>query len=395
MQAPNKHYKSVKRMIHREKRPGPFAGKYRFSPYMACGHGCRYCDGRAEGYYVEGDFERDIVIRANAPELLAQELPKLREQGPICLTSGVSDAYQPVEREEQLTRRCAEVLARSRFPVTVQTKSDLVLRDIDLWEQVHRQAGFNLFVSLTWSDDGLRRLFEPHAAPIEARLHALTEFRRRGMNTGVLAMPFVPYAGDSEEQIATLLDRVREAGVAFAMPALMTLKRGRQWTTFMETIDGALPGLRADFERLYANSEPYGEPDGAYARRFSTTVHRLLDARGLPGLIPHTLYRGQFAAYDEVQILLEHMSQLYRWRGIDIRRLDQARRRYERWLDERRAHYNRRRSLSYRELDHELVHLARAGRLEHLLGNAKLAEFVMEVVLERRIFDYQTMGWSD
>ena len=393
MQAPNKHYKSVKRLIHREGQAGPFTGKYRFSPYMACGHGCRYCDGRHEGYYVEGDFERDIVIRENAPELLARELPKLREYGPICLTSGVSDAYQPVEREEQLTRRCAEVLARGRFPVTVHTKSDLVLRDIDLWEQVHRQAGFNLFVSLTWSDDSLRRLFEPHAASVEARLHVLGEFRRRGMNAGVLAMPFVPFVGDAEEQIAALLDRLREVGVAFAMPALMTLKRGRQWTAFMETIDRVLPGLRVDFERLYADSEPYGEPGAAYARSFHGKVHRLLDERGLLAEIPHALYRGQFAVYDEVQILLGHMSQLYRRRGTDTGRLDQARCGYQRWLDERRAHYNRRRSLSFRELDHELAHLARTGKLGELLGNARLAEFVATVVLERRTFDYPTMAW--
>jgi DNA repair photolyase len=362
---------------------------------MACGHGCRYCDGRHEGYYVEGDFERDIVIRENAPEVLVRELPKLRERGPICISSGVSDAYQPVEREEQLTRRCAEVLEQSRFPVTVHTKSDLVLRDIDLWEEVHRQAGFGLYISLTWTDDSLRRLFEPHAASVEARLATLREFKARGMTIGVLAMPFVPFVGDAPEQIAVLLDRLTDVGVSFVMPALMTLKRGRQWTAFMETIDQAVPALRTEFERLYADSGPYGEPATSYARGFAATVHRLLDERGLPAVIPHRLYREQFPLYDEVQILLAQMSQLYRQRGTDTRRLDQARRRYQRWLDERRAHYNRRRSLSYRELEHELVHLARTGKLAELLANPKLTGFVAELVLERRTFDELAMKWAD
>jgi len=395
MPAPNKHYKQVKRLIHREKQPGPFAGKYHFSPYMACGHGCRYCDGRHEAYFIEGDFERDIVIRQNAPELLTRELPKLRERGPICISSGVSDAYQPVEREEQLTRRCAEVLARGRLPVTVHTKSDLVLRDIDLWQEVHGQGGFGLYVSLTWTDDNLRRWFEPHAAPVDARLDALREYKQRGMTIGVLAMPFVPLVGDAAEQIEALLDRLVAVGVAFAMPALMTLKRGRQWTTFMETIDQVVPNLRPDFERLYADSEPYGEPAASYAQGFYATIRRMLEERGLPAVIPHRIYRDQFPPYDEVQILLAQMSQLYRQRGTDTRRLDQARRRYQRWLDERRVHYNRRRSLSFRELEHELVHLARTGKIAELLDNARLAEFVRTLVLERPTFDELAMRWSD
>ncbi len=391
----DKHYKDVKRLIHRQKPTGPFGGHYRFSPYMACGHACRYCDGRHEKYFVEGDFERDIVIRRNAPALLEQELPKLREQGPICISSGVSDAYQPVEAEEQLTRRCGEILAQHALPVIVQTKSRLVLRDAEIWDLVRRRSAFSLYVSLTWADDALRRIFEPHAAPVEARLETLSAFRQRGAHVGVLAMPFVPFVGDAEAQLRAWAKGVAAAGAAFALPGLMTLKRGRQWTAFMETIEREMPARRADFERLYESAGEYGEPAAGYARAFQGRVTRALRDVGLSPLIPHSLYRNQFALYDEIGILLGHLSQLYRERGADTTRLDRSRRRYDRWLAQRRRTYYRRRSLSFRELEHELAHLARTDKLTELLGNRRLAGFVAEVVLDRRVFNYHELKLED
>ena len=102
-----KIYRTVKKAIRREQLADPFTiSMYRFSPYHACEHGCSYCDGRAEKYYVDGVFDRDIIIRENEPELLELELPKLRERAPIGIGSGVTDVYQPVEVNERLMRRC-------------------------------------------------------------------------------------------------------------------------------------------------------------------------------------------------------------------------------------------------------------------------------------------------
>ena len=140
---------------------------------MACQHGCLYCDGRAEKYYVEGEFDRDIIIRSNLPEVLERELPKLREKGFVSIGSGVSDAYQPVEEQEKLMQKCAEILVQHPFPVTVLTKSALILRDIDLWTKVHERSGFMLVVSLAFADDELRSTFEPGAGTIEQRLTML------------------------------------------------------------------------------------------------------------------------------------------------------------------------------------------------------------------------------
>ena len=115
----HKHYRYVKKILRKNNLAGSFmCGRYSFSPYMACSHGCVYCDGRAEKYWVEGDFEKDIVVRKNLPELLSVELPKLRETATITIGSGISDAYQPPEIEEELMRRArrSSQLPTSPYP---------------------------------------------------------------------------------------------------------------------------------------------------------------------------------------------------------------------------------------------------------------------------------------
>ncbi len=186
----NTNFVTVKKLLKKENPAFPFGGKYRFSPYMACGHSCIYCDGRYEKYHVEGDFDRDIVVRENAPELLEKEIAKLREPGPICLSSGISDAYQPVEKELKITRQCAEILSQHKHPVVIHTKSSLVLRDIDYWEEVHNKSAFTLMISLTMSSDNIRKKLEPGASSVTEKLEAIKKFRSRGMNAGILAMPF-------------------------------------------------------------------------------------------------------------------------------------------------------------------------------------------------------------
>src|SRR5512135_2361489 len=129
-----KHYIDVRNVLTRSDLAQPFIpSKARFSPYRACEHACKYCDGRAEKYYVEGDFECDVVVRRNVPERLTQELEKLREPTIVSIGSGVSDPYQPVERSEMLMARSGAILESMSIPATVLTKSSLPMRDIDIW----------------------------------------------------------------------------------------------------------------------------------------------------------------------------------------------------------------------------------------------------------------------
>jgi len=255
----NRHYKEVKTALRKGNLANEFnLGKYGFSPYSACQHGCIYCDGRAEKYFVEGEFNKDIVIRKNLPELLAKEMKNLKEPGFISIGSGISDAYQPVEESEQLMKRCAEEIAVTDFPVTLLTKSSLVMRDIDAWSEVHRRSGFLLMVSLTFLDDTLRSTFEPGASSVEERLEMIKAFKKAGMYVGVLAMPFIPFISDTDENMQSLFKKLKSLNVDFIMPGGLTLRPGRQKDVFMELIKREYPGHLKGIEEIYKENRQSG-----------------------------------------------------------------------------------------------------------------------------------------
>jgi DNA repair photolyase len=368
-----------------------FVGKFGLSPYQACAHGCTYCDGRAERYFIEGEFDRDIVVRSNIATVFERELRGQRERGIVFIGSGVSDAYQPPEAEENLMRSCARLLADRALPATVLTKSHLALRDLDLWSEVNRKAGFVFMVSLMTLDDDLRRVFEPHASTIDERLDALCAFKAQGCATGVAAMPFLPGLSDGDDQIRLLAEGLSALDVDFVIPGGLTLRPGRQKQFFLETLRSFRPDLLTLYERLYGEDRPSGAPLSAYGE----SVHRraittLLEA-GLPIRMPHAVYHGRLPVYDEVHVLLQHMADLYAAHGRPVRRLREAQSRYSVWLLARKKVFNRRRSLRPGVIEWELKEMARTGALAELLANAKLGEFLRAVVLDGKLFDYRQM----
>ena len=387
------HYRTVKRAIRKGNIAEPFlAGRYSFSPYMACSHGCVYCDGRAERYYVEGDFERDVVIRRNLPELLEDELPKLREVGFVTVGSGISDAYQPPEIREELMRRSAEILARHPFPVAVLTKSAVVRRDIDLWKQVNARGGFNLYISLTFADDRLRQIFEPGASSVSERVEALRVFKEAGCRVGVMAMPLLPHISDTEENVRALFDMLLDVGVDFVMPAGLTLRPGRQKDFFLAVIEERFPDLLETYTALYANEAPSGSCVREYSAGSQKRLNELASDYGFPTMIPHSLFKGGLPLYDELFVLLCHMGELYSVRGVDPGRLTRSRNRYREWLLSRKRVFNRRRKMAQEDLEEELLECLRSDRMAQLVGNAKLSAFMREVVEEGKTFDYVQMA---
>jgi DNA repair photolyase len=368
--------------------------RFSFSPYMACGHGCRYCDGRAERYWVEGDFERDIVVRQNLPQLLRRELPRLRERAPVGIGSGITDAYQPLERRQGLMRECAAILADHRFPVTVLTKSSLVCRDIDLWEKVNRGSSFILNMSIATLDETVRRRFEPGASPIAARLATLREFRNRGMSVGVMAMPLLPFISDGEQDIRALVSAMKEAGAAFVMAGGLTLRPGRQKDFFMTHLAEAYPSLIERYREIFAEERPSGACTRRYADGLAGRAAAAVRDAGVPFLLPHALYRERVPLYDELHLLLTHMAELYAARNVPVGGLKNAARRYSDWLLGKKRIFNRKRSMRQEELEEETRALFAADGARTLLENEKLAAFLRSVALERRVFDYITLSLS-
>jgi DNA repair photolyase len=390
-----RHYRDVRKVLRKGLRVDSFfVGKYSFSPYHACAHGCLYCDGRAERYWVEGEFDRDIVIRRNAPAVLSTEIPKLRERGIVFVGSGISDGYQPPEADERLMPACGRVLADHGLPVTILTKSSLVARDLDLWTEVHGKAGFLLMVSLMTLDDGMRAVFEPQASPVEARLETLRAFKRRGCSIGVAAMPFLPYLADRDGDFEALASRLAEIGVDFALPGGLTLRPGRQKVTFLDALRGSFPELTLRYEDLYSENRPSGAPRTAYSQERQRRAERAFIKAGIPVVVPHRIYRGRIPVYDEIDVLMDQMTRHYAARGNALPRLKAASARYRDWLTARKRVFNRSRHLHEEDLAGELRGLAGSSRWPGLLANVKLAGFLREIIIDRRTFDEKTLRLS-
>ena len=188
------------------------------NPYRGCEHGCVYCFARPNheylGFSAGLDFETKILVKQNAPELLRRELmlPSWKPQ-PLAI-SGVTDAFQPIERRLKLTRRCLEVLVEFRNPVVIITKNELVVRDIDLLSELARDDAALVFVSVTSLRSDLARQLEPRASQPMRRLSAIEALSKAGIPVGVLVAPVIP--GLTDEEMPAILAASRNAGATLA-----------------------------------------------------------------------------------------------------------------------------------------------------------------------------------
>jgi DNA repair photolyase len=188
------------------------------NPYRGCEHGCIYCYARPTheylGFSAGLDFETRILVKEDAPELLRQELASPRWKPQVLGISGVTDAYQPVERHLKLTRRCLEVLAECRNPGMIITKSQLVTRDVDLLTELAHHDAAAVCLSVTTLDAELARVLEPRATQPPGRLAAIETLARSGVPTGVLVAPVIP--GLNDHEIPAILKAAADAGASFA-----------------------------------------------------------------------------------------------------------------------------------------------------------------------------------
>jgi len=388
----SKHYKDIKRGIRKNNPIDPyFISRYSFSPYMACEHACKYCDGRAEKYYVEGDYEKDIVIRKNLPDILITELPKLREKGIISIGSGISDPYQQVEKEEKILKRCAEILKDHKFPVSIHTKSSLIQRDIDLWKAINAKNGVLVMISLTTLDDKICKIFEPGASSVEERLKTLRMFKEVGISVGVLAMPFLPFISDSENNISLLISELKNLGVDFILPGSLTLRPGIQKQTYLDVIEQNYPQFLEKYKEIYSNELLSGNPVVSYRRKIRAKFTQLLLEAEIPQLIPHRIYRDRLTLPDEIYVLLNHMIFLYKLRNVSTGRLETSFKSYSNWLLAKRSFFLRRRNLPNNYLTEFLLKSVKSGELKSIISNEKLYIFIKKIIEERRLFNYNNL----
>ncbi len=196
------HYKEVKTIL---------SANNGMNVYRGCTHGCIYCDSRSKCYKMEHDFE-DIEVKVNAPELLENALRKKRKKCMIG-TGSMCDPYMHIETELNHTRKCLEIIDRYGFGLSIQTKSDRILRDLDLLKSINNKSKCVVQMTMTTYDENLCKLIEPAVCTTKKRYEVLKKMRDNGIPTIVWLDPILPFINDTEENLKGILDYCIDAEV--------------------------------------------------------------------------------------------------------------------------------------------------------------------------------------
>ena len=245
--------------------------------YRGCQHGCIYCDARSSCYGMEHPFE-DIAVKENALTLLETALRSKRKP---CMvgTGAMSDPYLPLEAELGMTRKSLELIEKYGFGVTVLTKSDRILRDMDLLKKINEKTKAVVQMTLTTADENLCRILEPGVCTTAYRAAALKAFHYAGIPTVVWLCPIVPFLNDTEENIRGIVRCCAEAGVKgivhFGMG--LTLREGNR-EYFYAQLDRYFPGLKARYIHTYGNAYELLSPD---ARHLEQVLRAECDKYGI------------------------------------------------------------------------------------------------------------------
>jgi DNA repair photolyase len=242
------------------------------------------------------DFGSRIRVKMNAPELLEKYLQKKgflpinrektgtlidympdkkerlarsqEKKFTIGISGGVCDIYQSADEEVEMSRRMLQVVYDFGFPVFLLTKNKLVLRDLDLLKKINDDAGATVCMTVVFSieNERLREIFEPRASTIAERFETLKTLNDGGVNTGIWMLPILPWLGDADDNLESMVKSAAGAGVRDILPGGMTLKPGRQKEGFMNVIKQHFPELSDKYARLYGNDHKYGHVDAAEAK---------------------------------------------------------------------------------------------------------------------------------
>lgn len=265
--------------MHFVKAKGILSGNNGMNLYRGCSHGCIYCDSRSLCYHVtdEHDFE-DIEVKENALELLEETLQRKRKKCMIG-TGAMTDPYIPLEYKIRQTRGALELIEKYGFGVCLQTKSDRVLRDIDLLQKINAKTKAVVQMTLTTFDEKLCKIVEPKVCGTRKRFEALKKLNEAGIPTVVWLSPILPFINDTKENVAGIIDMCHEAGVygiiCFGMG--LTLRMGNR-EYFYRKLDEHFPGLKETYISAYGLSYELESPNGRELMRF---FHRQCEKYGI------------------------------------------------------------------------------------------------------------------
>jgi DNA repair photolyase len=248
--------------------------RWTINPYRGCSHACVFCFARPThtylGFDAGRDFEREIVVKVNLPEVLRAELAKPSWRREHVALGTNTDPYQWVESRYAMMPEILEALERADTPVSVLTKSPLAMRDVKIFERMAKRLPVSVNMSVPTLDEDTWRATEPHTPSPAARLDAVAELRRRGIDSGVLIAPLMPGINDDPDQVRPIVERARKAGATFLGGVALHL-RDEVKDVFFGWLQSKRPDLLPKYEQLYSH------------RAYMRPAHRKLATRGVKG----------------------------------------------------------------------------------------------------------------
>jgi len=347
-----------------------FLSRYGMNLYRGCLHNCVYCDGRAERYYVDGEFGKDITVKVNAIDILRRELDPKRKRKPmkkgfIIVGGGVGDSYQPCEEKYQLTRRALELFYEYDRPVHMLTKSILIKRDIDILKKINKRTRAIVSFSISSMDDEISSIFEPGVPAPSERLNTIRYFKDEGISCGMFLLPVIPHLTDSREMMEDSIKKAKEAGVDFIIFGGMTLKEGRQKEHFMKVLANKYEELIPEYQKLYQGNK-WGQASSNYYNKLNLLFNGLANKYDIPKRIPPALFKDILDENDLVVVILEHMDYILK-------------------LQRRRSPYGYA-AHSISKLDEPLSSIK--GKLQNISGVGRITEEIIMEILETGSSEY-------
>ncbi|MBD3226763.1 MAG: hypothetical protein GF329_01125 [Candidatus Lokiarchaeota archaeon] len=314
------------------------------NPYRGCEHACIYCDGRANFYRIP-NYDSHIRVKINAPELLRKDLNKLgftpinrtgkstieyylkgdnSQEDPkgepnaplLAVGGGVCDVYQPAEKKFKITRKILKILFDYGFPIDILTKSNLVLRDMDLIKKFLDISYVNIAFSITLMDEELQKLFEPNASTTSERFEALIKFKELGCLTGVMAMPLLPGIGANKKNIESIISKANDIDVDYIIFSGLTLKPGNK-KFFYKFIDKHFPHLSELYHKMYDDANNFGTPimpDDYKETNFLKIAHELCKKYNISDRAPRYIPPGSSIKTNlKVSEILYNLQYLKQW----------------------------------------------------------------------------------